>query len=523
MTIKLTDRFLFKFKTSYYPWIVSVLIMAVLSSFVIFIPLYNDELYFKMVNSRLFIDNFRIVNWLPQCELKTETTIPWFFYFNYLVNSTLYYFMSSPIFIRVVGILVFIAIFFGTYLFSNQVQGNNKNKNLSYFFSSLFLVGALPWLLSMGRPEQTQMLGTIVLLIILYTKYSERFKALVFILISTFIMADHPKALFLSFFLYPAGWFLFSDSKIKIFCLTILTYLFGASYIHYSQVSCTQAPLMNTMLSNVAIKPKELLGWSYIEFKNKFVTSIQYFSYIKNLHIQTEFQSNWLPVNMDLSRYDRKYNEIIDLLFKFINSFVIVGIFYNLFAFLRFKTHKKSLFLSIGLIATFFVSIFLFRSTNFYESSFRIPLILWIFLLTTTHFSLWAHPLVRKYVLPLLTFAVIISQIYFTTRIIGHWTRNEDNSQAKDHITSLINECDLQSRSRVITDRHTLPYIWKKVQLPIDIGSIYGSFGQDIKDIRVFFNQLKIEGIITKCENFPKEYITDVKQSSGYCCLKLNL
>ena len=103
------------------------------------VPIYTDELTFKIIHARIFLDQGKAISLFPQCNQNLTTTWPFYFAPIRWIDALLYSELGHPLKLRIIGIAIFLLILFVEFLTVKPLfpQGPSRNINSFTFILSI--------------------------------------------------------------------------------------------------------------------------------------------------------------------------------------------------------------------------------------------------------------------------------------------------------------------------------------------------------------------------------------------------
>jgi hypothetical protein len=132
------------------------------------LPVYTDEIVWKMIQGRLGYDGFEVRSgtMVPTCGPDAFPSPPLMLPFR-LLDTMMYQWIPDPLVIRLVGIGFFIVWLAGTWLLLQRLVPPLADRWTIAGASIAFVtLGVMPFLMVISRPEQPLLIGITVLLMI---------------------------------------------------------------------------------------------------------------------------------------------------------------------------------------------------------------------------------------------------------------------------------------------------------------------------------------------------------------------
>jgi hypothetical protein len=199
------------------------------------LPVYTDEIVWKVAHGRLGFDGFQVPRLAPSCTADA-VSLPASIVPVRVIDTLMYQWISGPLAIRVIGIGFFVLWLFGTWvLLQHLVPPIADRWTIAGALVAFVTLGVMPFLMVISRPEQSLLIGITVLLIIcMQEKHPtprsflyEIIIATLFVFGSAVILAAHPRALFVLPLMVIAT--LKSFNRKTIVTITVLLLVFFAT------------------------------------------------------------------------------------------------------------------------------------------------------------------------------------------------------------------------------------------------------------------------------------------------------
>jgi hypothetical protein len=149
--------------------LLAVMILALVSfGLAALLPVYTDEIFWKMIQGRLGYDGFEVRSgtMVPTCGPDAFTSPPLMLPFRFL-DTLMYQWISEPLTIRLVGIGFFVVWLVGTWLFLQRLVPPFADRwTIAGTLVAFVTLGAMPFFMVISRPEQPLLIGITVLLLI---------------------------------------------------------------------------------------------------------------------------------------------------------------------------------------------------------------------------------------------------------------------------------------------------------------------------------------------------------------------
>ena len=187
---------------------VAALIMVVLAAATFglsfFVPIYTDEITWKVLQGSMGSDEFETVNIQPTCGTPTFRVPLLLIPFRF-IDTALYQHLAEPLTIRIIGVALAVGWGFLTWLLLRRMLGSAIpawiTGTIIIAFSTL---GVMPFLLVLNRPEQVLLIAMTAFLIPLIADWRAPHQrpplfdgavALALVAASGYVLASHPRAI----------------------------------------------------------------------------------------------------------------------------------------------------------------------------------------------------------------------------------------------------------------------------------------------------------------------------------------
>jgi hypothetical protein len=522
------------------------------------IPLYSDEILFKMMQAAAFVNDGNLVNLLPQCDAGIALPLPLSWYPAALIYQLLYQGLS-PLMIRASG--VFIALFFVGFS-AICLRLIAKNQGSSQYVATLFLagigVGLIPTTLVLSRPEQWLLLclSYFILCPLLYlkSKPSHRFflpKFLLYCICTSLIFYAHPKSLFFIPVVLTSGLIIFRGNRIyqvaalglSVFC-ALQTFLFSKE-----AMICSKAPIAASFIASQTLniaefihQPKVLFNLFYIYLSAFPEKAIQY-SIFRN-----EYFVNWLPSLPEGEVLNGLPIFINGVIYYFIYALFFAGLVMPIISLLA-AIFARRVGLFHLMIAAVWVSVIghliLYVNYNFYAVSLVIGILIILALLSAIDIPWPKCRRIPGYLVYFLVFSLFILSAFvnITTLVprlvepLNSWqglqvygqpssVQTFHYSDQRERVRKLARSCGItgDGTKHLVVDNLTY-FAFDNLHEPMHLANISekGS-GQDIKqdDFLSFLDGMRSPGIVGRCWLFPDSVRRAANEDDGICCLGLN-
>lgn len=514
------------------------------------VPIYGDEVGWKILQARLFFDDFVNISLLPQCGPAFTTPTPWFMVPVRALDAWLYGSMTSPLWLRAAGmshLLIWLALVVG--VLHGRLAPGLRGLSLASLLVAFVSLGVLPFMMVLNRPEQMLLMGLTVLYLWPLTVAEPRAgtaefsRAVLFLLLVVMLFAHHPKSLAFSPLIIVSVLCLVRRRVLRLTALAVAGYFAAASYVYWGErMKCPHDPLLEkglqthvVSLSNILTDP---LPTIWIMVKN-LAWSIKYVGFIL---FQDAYREDWLPPNDDAMFIGIVVNVLISVVFLLLACIILIWAY----AAIRRTWTTLELSKRDGLVLSALLSIaalaMIQTFKNWYEAALVVPL-LGVVALTAVpgHLPTWLRPWIK----PLGAYLIgvgLVSQVFLWSTFAPHLptlTRGGylsaqglsfsafGYSDIRKIILQAADLCriDPGKRSRhLVVDYLTYTALARTFQ-PYAIKSITGVGGEHVFEqqsadkIIALLARSRSAGIVAGCQGLPSELRSEAKQIGPVCCL----
>ena len=284
-----------------------VLIGVYLVSFAITIfsafklPVYVDEVQWKLTVSRYFLDGGKLIYLFPACDKGWLLSTPITWYPGRILDALLYGDASSPDKLRSYGWSIFMGLIFLWAWILYRLSDISKF-NCLLFISSFFSLGMLPYLMVLNRPEQSLLLWTSLALGVSLVFSRSKLPTIsmrllitgLFILFGFLIASAHPKGIYF----FPLLFFVFRNCEKSIFLgLVFISTLIISAYETISlwkiRTSCEESPWLTKLISQFTVQPELIFTNPAAFFDAGFNNLKRWHDYLDPIAFHADYQSQW--------------------------------------------------------------------------------------------------------------------------------------------------------------------------------------------------------------------------------------
>lgn len=523
---------------------ISVLIVSVITllcSF--FVPIYTDEVGWNILQARFFIDDFTNITLFPQCGASFATDVPWFMVPARVVDALLYTHLSSPLWLRGMGIanvLIWLALVFA--LVPRVPAANLSGLSLWGVVAAFLGLGCLPFMMVINRPEQLLLIGLTVLLLLPFTSSEKQslqrdiLLGLIYIVFAVITFAQHAKGVLFFPIMIVGIFFLLRRWSARIGSSALLAYFALHSYHYWTErVKCPDDPAFEAAFSRNEIVPLlEIFSRPGDILYDIIKNSARSIKYAYSILFHGTYSFHWLPMDDGLH-----LREIIVNIFIVILFFMLAGIFllssYKLIANASRSSHerRRTAMVFAGLTSLTALSV-LQAPKLWYESILIVPFAAVLLLISLPQPATFASRAYAELFCSFLMTLSLISQALLWSSFVPHIPALVRGGYIEDQPTLLsfsgfdyddirvsiaetAEMCDIpispETRHLVVDD---LTYVaLAETYRPFHIMYILRAGGE--KSWSLLRNR-QSAGLIAGCHNLPAEMREEALRNGALCC-----
>jgi len=498
-----------------------------------YVPIYSDEIQWKLIASRIFLDGGKLLYFFPACESGFLLDTPLSALPARWIDSLIYSGANNFQLIRWIGCFQFLVL---SVLWTWMLHVNSKlSLKISFLIvSSFFVVGVLPFLMVLNRPEQSLLIWlslglsiSIALKKITIKSFSLRiFLTFFVVLLASLIAGAHPKGLYFLPVLVFAYWNILRSIVLNIIVIGSISYIsLQTIRLWELRTSCIETPWLTKIFASLTLKPQQLLESPNTFFNLGFTNIKNGYAYITTIAFQESYQSSWLPsMSIDAGV----------IFINILNSaplFLIGTIILKNWIDPLFDRNKNWNGISFLLALALLVLIFMQSNKNFYEASIFWPSFLLIFINSFSVENTYKNKFLKSIILPLMLIVAITTSyirydLFFD--FAKEWKnsnnaiKNNSSYEVKDFARSNCGISD-GTQSLIMSDG-LYPLYWNHPR-PIFTAFLFGWWATG-SDYHQTLKKYKLDGMIAVCSELPQDLQkASNKNSKGYCCMskeKLN-
>jgi len=520
------------------------------------IPIYVDEIAYKILNARYFLDKTVSITVYPQCRPSFNQSKPTIFLLLSLLESLIYGELTNLLKLRIGSLFYLALIFYLLYAITHHslkdVPNWNKTKSLIWIFC-LHSLGLSPFFMILNRPELPMLLSILVVYLVQlkifdkpYINISPKSFAVfsyLFALITFYFY--HPKALLFLPVFVVACCFIFESLAQKLSATVLTFYVASQNYNSWRyQYTCPLDSKLNMGLNEIAISKIDYLHnlWelffkltkNLIGSKHLIVSSVFSgggYSFIPNLG------TNGVINDITTATLFKLWN------YSFYLLFVILG--WQIIKALCICFHPKNLKLNKQMKNCTFLAL-LFSLLLICSGTYRKPvydntLIFPIFFLCAL-FSLSLLPQESKNKVVEFIFRFIIVLFFSSSLILlGSFSKFRENflrggpidgimfghsgfnsGIVNQRVQNLALKCGIDSKSKLthlIVDEISYPSFWNSTEPYFAIFIFWMDSDSRDKGIESFLKTRNSSGYIGRCRYLPPHLESKALRDQEICCL----
>ncbi len=277
-----------------------------------YLPIYPDEIAYRILTSRGFTDGLTVMNVYPTCVRSFSASMPYSWVPAKAAAFVLYGMVEAPTTLRPIGLgTVGVAFALTVALFSTGTSPSTGRTGLRWSNATVVVLliastGLIPLSLVMTRPE------ALVLVLVLALAYLQTRVAAMqriesarwwvpptFFLLSTLLYSLHPKTLFLAPFVLHVGWKIsrrilprwavYLSTGVLLACMVDAYLFWRVSY------ACPENPAIHAYFSSLRVDPALLASDAPAFFQQAWANIASSSSYISHAGYHASYPIDWLP------------------------------------------------------------------------------------------------------------------------------------------------------------------------------------------------------------------------------------
>lgn len=499
------------------------------------LPIYTDEIGWKITSSRYLLNHGSSLSLIPQCNpTNFLVKIPIVFLLAALVESVLYQNLSYLLKLRWLSclnqLLYFLTLFFICKKLNRAYNFASANK-VFVFSACILLLGVLPLNLFLNRPEQSLSLFLSVLLFLSLVKAPKKIHQInlcfLFMFFVSYFFYIHVKALFLLPAIILMALNLNLPKPFRAFVLFFLMVCAWKCFSFFSEKTiCPAYPTLANFISTHMIAPDDFVNAPQQAMLKVFANLSSFKTYIFGI-LFTKRQGLWLPEILRWGNWVAIINAAIKYLVYFWLALLLVE---------TIKATKESrprVWISWALVLGVLAISGTMGRKSAYESNFIFPIFILINVLIFSSLpaskTCRLNRLWQGFYLVFIFFAItnsLLNFYFFAPYLSTYWVKGgrinelaEGYSAFKfkpiqSEISNLAGRCKINphtAHKQLIVDNLTYTVFWDKPE-PIYIH--YFDFEKAERE-NIFFDV----GLISHCSTLPKKILNKSLRDGEFCCI----
>jgi hypothetical protein len=523
---------------------VAVAFLAVTFGFSLFIPLFIDEIDWKLLQSRLFLDGFVNISLYPQCGAAFAVQPPLIFVPVRVLDALLYADLLPFLKLRALGIATALAwIATAVWMLRRSIAAHCAWSSLVIIVAFYLGIGLLPFLLVINRPEQLLLFGLIVVLLAPFvvrpTLRAELAWTVTIVVVAIFLFAAHPKSLFFlpmigaSILLVSWRW------SLRVPALGAVIYGAFVGYNYWMiRNSCPANPALAKAFATQILSPAQAVADPVSFLKQAVQSLLRFQAYLGPIRFTSTYQAAWLPPHFVAEPLAQVVNIGILMVLIGMLAALVAAIIILALKSCRERRLSRRMVMSITLLASFIALATFQNRKHFYEASLVVPL-LGVAALVAVPAGL---PQVGRVLTAFLVVVSLSSQALLWVSFVpvaraiaarGGYLEQQPTSfspfeyeQIAASIREAASRCGITSKEpqrHLVVDSLTYPVFAKTTQ-PFNVHYIrFG--GEELwseipgQEILETLERYGSSGLITGCHVVPSDLRARVVATGPFCCL----
>ncbi|MBS1227013.1 MAG: hypothetical protein H6R17_290 [Proteobacteria bacterium] len=494
----------------------------------LFVPLYGDEPSWKLIGSRMFADDGKLLYFFPQCATGQWIDIPLTWYPARLIDTLIYEDASNPWLLRNLS-WIFFLVLLACWSAILHIVSRLSIIISGLFVTSFFSIGVLPFLMVFNRPEQSLLiwltLGFAVML--WFDKHRVRGLSGKFLLTAFFavlaclIAATHPKGLFFFPVLLVAWWRPVKSLPLGLGLLCVMAWsALDTTHVWQLRTACAESPWLTKVLQSLSLQPQQLWQDPAGFFEAGKVNLAAFGDYVKGIQFKDEYQSLWLPSTLEVSS-----SFLIGVLINALTWLPVVVaaivVALNLGSQL-WKRQAGWALMAVVLALSLVVQVFLQSNKNFYEAGIVFPVILLVCIFTFPSRENASGRLLCHVLLPLMLISGSLSayvrcDLFWDTA--KEW--RSERTQGPADIAGLrgfaLDQCGISDGvENLVVDEFTYHAFWQH-RRPMFLTYVAGWWATGTNYAETLTKR-NAGGLVTRCIGMSDDLKNISKQRDGFCC-----
>ena len=514
------------------------------------VPIYTDEIVWKILQARYFLDHGLVNNGFPQCGPSFLVPPPLTHLPARVLDAWLYQDLSHPLKLRVLGVLAALALGALAFLLIRGVVRPVPSRTTTLAIILAFWgIGLVPLLSVLNRPEGPILLGVVGLAlaaIVMRRATPPRLlrrpttRLVLFLLVVVVLLGTHPKTLFLVPVFLVAGFFLLPSWTHRVVALVVVlttcaqTVAFGDQRYH-----CPNDPWTANKLAEVTLKLSDAWQRPNVFARQAWQNLRSTPKYFEHVVLRGFYMAGWLPDHPRIAEVDDLGARTIYAQVVLVGLGVVVVLAGTLGSLVRARRLSEAHALLLALAPTLVAQVAYQSYKQAYDAEFLLILggVAIVLGWPADAARRWRRPLQMLFALFTLTTLCNEGRLLYH---FGHFATHEwlaggnlagnyegtisgfHYDRVNAQVLAAARACDIDVATHpqfVLTDDLTYPALGRTATYPLHTMGVYW-WGQGIPDLYQFLKALKSEGMVVRCRSIPPELQAKArKQADGLCCL----
>lgn len=490
------------------------------------IPVYVDELLFRMQLERFFLEGGQVLTPFPQCADHFASPPPLTQMPGAMLLGILYP-HGDMLWIRLLGVLCALLWFGGLWML--LARHEERRPVLFATLVAVQMLGVMPFLLVLSRPEQWMVL-CLATFVLLPQRVKPGLPTMAgFMLLVSLFYFSHASALYFTPLLLVSALMLFGVRWGWLpFCFIFFAAL--QTFLRIQQImDCPQVPQLVETASKVSI-PLSLLAQDPIAFIMQGVQNIgsNLSSLLHHAQLAENHQSNWLPAVMalKLSPFVHVVNVVMVVSWAALAAIAVWTI-------LRRPLSQPNR-LALALLVSLAGMLFHYNRFHFYGVSLIMPLLVLLLVLAAPPLWVRMSNKVAGVIMALGVFSASLLllnmapelyrnaiQPYATIPGQPHSYQTWMSSRKTDEIAALSAQCEIEpSPHDMVLDDASYP-LFRSTPRPVFATMVHPDYiGTMLRGrLREFLLEQDSSGWIGRCDYLPAELGELAVRKGGFCCV----
>lgn len=505
------------------------------------VPVYTDEINWKVATHRLLLDGFRITYNFPQCTgfalPPPPLLVPGALLDAFMVRT-----LRSPVELRVAGLLSCVLSLAGMAALARRAWACTWLTAAASITAAATL-GVLPLMLVLDRPEQGLVVSILLCVgaaIALPPRVVVRYRTLLaagHLLVFTCALAHSPRALFFTPVYLVAGWLSTTGRWRAVFVAVALAAAAQTHRFWTAHLICPEEPELAAAIGGVTLSPSAALADPWRFLRELCASIAGSWRYVEHTTFARRYTANWLPSAAETGA-PGIVNAGIGLSWAVILAVAAAGTAMSW----RADRAARRLSPASAILGALLFSVAGFcamqRVKLFYGAAIVLPVVLLSATLAAPHLFARVSRPARRGLLLALFVASAASQtalLALGRRWAGTWTQPGSPAgqplsvsvvgygQQRARILALASRCGISpagAHRHLLLDELTLYPFWQSPQ-PYQVfyvSPVY-DWGGSHPDLLQILARGGSTGVVAQCRGLPRELTRLGVSDEGLCCV----